>query len=669
MNLVINRNLKIVMHIQTEPVKKAICNLKRDITMTCNETMKEGIELRIIEKPLERECFQIKAVNGNLELYAGDDLGFIYGMNEISRTILGIEDFWFWNDQKIISQEEYQICDTYQYYSKPVQIKFRGWFVNDEVLIHTWSVDRQKDKPWEMVFEALLRCGGNMVIPGTDKNSVVYREMATSMGLYITHHHAEPLGGEMFARAYPSLNPSYDEHAEKFQELWKKGIEKQKHMKVIWNLGFRGQGDCPFWVNDPRYNTQESRGELMSKLIKIQYDMVKKMIPDANTCTNLYGETMELYRDGYLKLPKDVIKIWADNGYGKMVTRRQENHNPRICSLPPKENSESHGAYYHVSFYDLQAANHITMLPNAPQFVKNELYQLLEHGVKDFWIINCSNVKPHTYFLDFIAKVWRDGMVDVREHREKYLSSYYGTENLLQVSKGLEDYPKYALAYGKYEDEHAGEQFSNHIARILISQFMRNRNDRTEELLWATDGKTLEEQVQWYGALCKKAHLGYKEYLNECEEIATTISDNGRRLFCDSILLHAQIHYHCFTGAHHTCECLIKEFRGDHLSAFYSAGLARKEYLKANAVMRECEHGKWHNFYQNECLTDMKQSAMVLGGLMSYIRNIDDGPHFYQWQREFLYSEEDKRVMLIMNMENHLADQEIFELMEEKWNK
>lgn len=23
--------------------------------------------------------------------------------------------------------------------------------------------------PWEMVFEALLRCGGNLVIPGTDK--------------------------------------------------------------------------------------------------------------------------------------------------------------------------------------------------------------------------------------------------------------------------------------------------------------------------------------------------------------------------------------------------------------------------------------------------------------------------------------------------------------------
>ena len=57
-----------------------------------------------------------------------------------------------------------------------------------------------------MAFETLLRCGGNMTIPGTDKNSRLNRQMAADMGLWITHHHAEPLGAEIFARAYPA-NP------------------------------------------------------------------------------------------------------------------------------------------------------------------------------------------------------------------------------------------------------------------------------------------------------------------------------------------------------------------------------------------------------------------------------------------------------------------------------
>jgi len=38
-----------------------------------------------------------------------------------------------------------------------------------------------------------------------------------------------------------------------------------------------------------------------------------------------------------LEFPDDVIKIWADSGYGKMVSRRQENHNPRIYALPGKK--------------------------------------------------------------------------------------------------------------------------------------------------------------------------------------------------------------------------------------------------------------------------------------------------------------------------------------------
>lgn len=106
-----------------------------------------------------------------------------------------------------------------------------------------------------MAFEALLRCGSNVVIPGTDSNSKRYASLASAMGLWITHHHAEPLGAEMFLRAYPDKNPSFKEHPDLFRHLWKEGIERQKKERIIWNLGFRGQGDTPFWEQDPFYDT------------------------------------------------------------------------------------------------------------------------------------------------------------------------------------------------------------------------------------------------------------------------------------------------------------------------------------------------------------------------------------------------------------------------------
>lgn len=662
--IILNANTQVT-GAQTAAVRDAAKNLHRDIRKVFCRTQQPGCQVRLENGKAEKECFWIGVREGALVIQASDELGFIYGIYEISRTFLGVPAFWFWNDQEPQHREEVRIPDGYQFRSRPFRVKYRGWFVNDEVLLHTWMVDREKDKPWEMVFEALLRCGGNMVIPGTDRNARKYAALASGMGLFITHHHAEPLGADMFARVYPDLIPSYDEYPEKFHGLWKDALERQKNEKVIWNLGFRGQGDKPFWADDARYQSDGERGKLMGALIKKQYDYVKGMDADAVCCTNLYGEVMDLYQKGCLHLPDDVMKIWADNGYGKMVSRRQGNRNPRICALPEKK-EEANGIYYHVSFYDLQAANHITMLQNAPEFVKKELEQVLERGGDDFWLINCSNVKPHVYYLDFIAQLWRDGDIDLERHRKGYVEKYYGLEEAGQIAERLKEYPLYAAAYGKEEDEHAGEQFTNHVARILVTQYMKDHKERSGELLWATEGRTLAQQVRWYQKICQDGAASYGEYLRKCMQTDALLSGKGQELFRDSVLLQVRIHAHCFRGALLLCGSLLDGLEGNYQGAFYRAGKARKEYLKADSALREREHGKWQGFYGNECLTDIKQTAWVLQGLMAYLRALGDGPHYYRWQREYLYAEKDRRVMLIMNMENHLRDEELFALMEAK---
>ena len=45
---------------------------------------------------------------------------------------------------------------------------------------------------------------------------------------------------------------------------------------------------------------------------------------------------------------------------------------------------------------------------------------------------------------------------------------------------------------------------------------------------------------------------------------------------------------------------------------------------------------------------------------MGYMRNLGDGPDFYKWQREVTYSENDCKVVLITNMENHMTDWELY---------
>lgn len=656
---------------QSPPIRHAAAILRRDLQMTLRPDGGPGTEIRLqdADRPLPPECYLLTAQPENhvLLLEAGDARGFVYGLLEISRRFLGVQPFWFWNDQPFVLRTSVEVPEGFRLESTPFAVRRRGWFVNDEVLLHAWKVDRRTDKPWEMAFEALLRCGGNMVIPGTDKNAKKYRALASGMGLIITHHHAEPLGAEMFARACPELNASYAEHPEKFRRLWEQALEEQSGCEVVWNLGFRGQGDRPFWEDDPRYATPQARGELMGRLIREQYELVQSRFPGAACATNLYGETMELYREGYLDLPAEIIKIWADNGFGAMVSRRQGNHNPRVPALPETGDTGAHGIYYHASFYDLQAANHITMLPNSPEFVAKTLQTVLDRNMTDYWIINCSNIKPHVFTLDLIAALWRTGTVNAEKQLRDYCSCYYGPLFHEEAAACFKAYYRAALAYGPNEDDHAGEQFANYVPRMLVSQFMRDSSQREPDLLWAVSAGTLREQVEWCSGLCREGKERYREALDFCQTQAMRLPEIPRRLLRDSVLLQVQIYYHCFRGAALACRSLLEAMDGTYQQAFYHAGLARDEYAAANNAMRSREHGKWNGFYANECLTDVKETAWLLGHYMGCLRNLGDGPHFYGWQREFLYPAEDSRVVLITNMDNHLTDSELFALMKERW--
>ncbi|MFQ9619823.1 MAG: hypothetical protein ACLRZF_09990 [Waltera sp.] len=89
-------------------------------------------------------------------------------------------------------------------------------------------------------------------------------------------------------------------------------------------------------------------------------------------------------------------------------------------------------------------------------------------------------------------------------------------------------------------------------------------------------------------------------------------------------------------------------------------GNAAEAFEAADSAMRDREHGKWKDFYANDCLTDVKETAYCLKRLMGYMRNLGDGPDFYKWQREVTYSENDCKVVLITNMENHMTDWELY---------
>ncbi len=670
MDCILNCSTQIIGNIDTAAVKCAAAALERDIVKRF--TLKSGAALeekqggnifleRVkenAEPEWEAEHFVID-VSEHITITAKDDLGFVYGLYFISEKFLGIEPFWFWLDQVIGKADKIVVPKGRYTAPKPI-VRYRGWFVNDEVLIMKWKINGDSEEPWRMVFEALLRCGGNMVIPGTDKNSRKYGKLASDMGLWITHHHAEPLGAEMFVRAYPDVTPNYAETPELFIRLWEDAVKAQKDRKTVWCLGFRGQGDCPFWNSDTsgRFDTSQKRGRLISDVIKLQKQLVLKYVENPVFCTNLYGEIMELYEEGCLELDDDIIKVSADNGYGKMVTRRRDNHTARIASLPTAR--EKHGGiYYHVSFYDLQAANHITMLPNSVDFVDKELSEVIEKGAVDYWIINCSNVRPHVYFLDAVRKKWYGEPLSDDSHSMQFAEKYFGGNK--EIAGLYRDYHKAMLPYGDEEDEHAGEQFYTENVRLLIHAAFNGKTEGTEGLLWLTGPAPLAKQVEKYTAMCRDNLDAIGGFYKRCIETERSLSGEVKRLFGATILLQASIHYYCTMGVV-TFGDGFREYTDENWkAAFMQFGYSAEYFDKADLLMRDSEYGLWKGFYFNECFADIKHTAYMLKKLMGYVRERGDNARHDKWYRDAVYAKEDQKVMTLLVNDNHMTDWELFE--------
>ena len=124
--LKINYNTQIEYTGSSKAVKKAMENVKRDIRNVCVETEENGNDILILTKESDKEQFEIKAEEDKLVIFAGDALGAVYGLYHISKEILGVQPFWFWNDQVFEKKKEY-VEVTEIHISKQIMMQ-RQWF-------------------------------------------------------------------------------------------------------------------------------------------------------------------------------------------------------------------------------------------------------------------------------------------------------------------------------------------------------------------------------------------------------------------------------------------------------------------------------------------------------------------------------------------------------------
>lgn len=616
-------------------VDKACQALKRDLEGILEASIKlsdkeDSYQIRINQKESGEECFEILSDSeaNTIEITGAGESGVLSGIYYFIEHSLGVDPFRFWTGfpyhfRKIIE------LDDIQYKSGFHSPRFRGWFINDEDCLIGWDDSLSiTDELWEQIFETMLRAGYNTVIAGTGSSPTDSQlDIASSMGLWIAQHHAEPLGAPMFSDVYPGVTARIPEEKEKFGELYRDSVRISRHRKMIWTLGFRGQGDRAFFEDDPRYDTPRKRGQLIREMIQYQKKIVEEMTSEPQVFIHyLYNESGELYRSGDLTLPDDIIHVYCDNGFGGMRVRREMcGRELDIPAFPlDSDRMKQQGVYYHVSFHDLEISNKLVPLVS-PEIITRNLSPFSEAEDFQFFICNVSNIRPHLFQIGLLRKLWdREEGVSLQEGISDYImrwTEHYfpGHENeVLDILKG---YYKAPFSYNsRYDDAKAGEQVYHHGVRRMIRSLIRGEEIRSWFRYLPEDFDNDEDCCR---ALLKKAEesLGnWRKLCMDADSLENVLSAEKKQFFKENLGMHIRYMRHSCEGFIFALKGVLAFLEKRYRESFTFFYRNRKEILLAVGQLKEGEHGKWKNFYRGDWLTGTKETVRYLETMINYVR-------------------------------------------------
>jgi hypothetical protein len=421
-------------HIQhpSQPIELALKQLGDDLNhvldakLTSQSQPDEATLLLQCDSALQQpESWQIQITENQIRLSYADDLGAVYGIYHISEHLLGFDPLWFWKQVLPTKQDALTVEEQTIHSSKPV-FQYRGWFLNDEDLLVLWHTDggyRKLDYPHyqhvtspyviQRACEALLRTGGNLIIPASFVNVMNPDEarmvsVAVAHGLYVTQHHIEPLGVSAF-----SFETYWEERGQKYVfeyarnpkpllQTWRDYAQKWWELageQVVWQLGLRGRGDRPIWDYDKTI-TEQMAGQYISKAMHDQWDIVRSVDsrPTPPATTTLWHEGAQLMANGQLHIPDTVTVIFSDKGQTQCM--QADFHNL------PRDPNRTYGAYYHVGFWI-----HGTHLVQGTSLSKmqREVSTIIDKGDTHYAIVNTANIREHVLPLQAFAQLVTTG--------------------------------------------------------------------------------------------------------------------------------------------------------------------------------------------------------------------------------------------------------------------
>ncbi len=370
------------------------------------------------------ESYVVRSCPGNVLCIAGSDArGTMFGVYDFIEQYLEVDPMYFWSGLEPL-QRDVLSWNAVEIRQDEPSFKYRGWFINDEDLLTEWKDGggtRNIDYRFygqvvhrdimRQIAESLVRLRYNLVIPASFVDIANPPEQAlvdevSRRGVFVSQHHIEPMG----VSAYSFFNYwkargkdyrfSYYSNPEQVEEVWRVyAAQWAKYPNVIWQIGLRGIADRPMWMADPDTpQSDHDRGRIISDAMARQMAILQEMYAGNAerpvVTTTLWAEGSVLNQKGALRIPDDVIVVFADNSPGwKWQADFYDT---------PRTPGSTYGVYYHHGL--IGSGPHLAQI--VPPHKTAEMLALAHHFRSDqYAIFNVGNVREFVLGVDATAKM------------------------------------------------------------------------------------------------------------------------------------------------------------------------------------------------------------------------------------------------------------------------
>ena len=275
------------------------------------------------------EAHGVFARGGHVALQGADMRGTLYAIYTFSEKFLGVKPLWFWASQPPLPKRWITLDTTTNLRLGSPTVRWRAWLPNDTDLFDPWKERSQAN--YDALYETMLRLKLNCLEGNSaDESSLKppYRlnravETARDRGLAFVGHHTSPLGStyglwnEFWRQIEHREPPAFSvNNVEALKTFWRWHIElaQRNHLEEIWLIGFRGNGDRPFWTLFPDApQSDKERAAIIERMMKVQVELVKATTGEAAPImrTTLYNEMSDFYAAGLLRPPVEPNLIWS----------------------------------------------------------------------------------------------------------------------------------------------------------------------------------------------------------------------------------------------------------------------------------------------------------------------------------------------------------------------